>query len=273
MNLDAVLLELSRDPAAEFDVAEIALHLAKDEYPNLDVASYLDQLRDLARDARSHVSGSVDEQIHGLCRYLFHQLGYHGNAKDYYDPRNSYFNDVMDRLTGIPISLSLLTIAVGSRIGLPLAGVGLPGHFIVQCVGATPPILVDPFHGGRHMTLDQAEAMVARVTGIEVPIDSLELSPVLPGPFLQRMLNNLRGIYLKAEDPRRGARVLGRLHQLNPSDVQVRRDLGLCLFRTNRTGPAIDHLASYIAAAPDAADAEAVNRLLQQAKRDIGKWN
>ena len=133
MNLDVVLTELARDPAADHDVAEIALHLAKEEYPNLDVAAYLDQLRDLARDARAHLGGDLASQTKGLCRYLFHQVGYRGNAKDYYDPRNSYLSDVMDRLTGIPITLSLVTIAVGRRLGLPLAGVGLPGHFVVQC--------------------------------------------------------------------------------------------------------------------------------------------
>jgi len=273
MNLDAVLTDLARDPTADYDVAEIALHLAKDEYPNLDVAAYLDQLRDLARDAKSHLSGPSDEQTHGLCRYLFHQLGYHGNAKDYYDPRNSYLNDVMDRLTGIPITLSLVTIAVGRRAGLPLAGVGLPGHFVVQCLEGNATQLIDPFHGGRHLTLDQAEAMVARVTGLNVPIASLEHWVVPPGPFVQRLLNNLRGIYFKADDSRRAARVLGRMHQLNPSDVQVRRDLGLSLLRMQRVGSAIDHLASYVNAAPEADDANAINRLLQQAKRDMGKWN
>lgn len=273
MNLDVVLTDLARDPTANVDVAEIALYLAKDEYPQLDVAAYLDQLRDLARDAKSHLSGDIVEQTHGLCRYLFHQLGYHGNAKDYYDPRNSYLSDVMDRLTGIPITLSLVTIAIGRRAGLPLEGVGLPGHFVVQCMHTTSPILIDPFHGGRTLTLDQAEAMVARVTGVEVPIASLELWSVPPALFLQRLLNNLRGIYLKADDPRRAARVLGRLHQLNPTDAHVRRDLGLCLVQLHRVGPAIDHLTTYLNAAPEAEDAEAVNRMLQRAKREVGRWN
>jgi regulator of sirC expression with transglutaminase-like and TPR domain len=274
MNLDAVLTELSRDPAADHDVAAIALHLAKEEYPHLDVAAYLDQLRDLARDAKSHLGGGdLVEQTKGLCRYLFHQVGFRGNAKEYYDPRNSYLSDVMDRLTGIPITLSLVTIAVGRRAGLPLAGVGLPGHFIVQCQAAKPTLFIDPFHGGRHVTLDQCQAMVARVTGINLPIAAVDLWPVPPGPFVQRMLNNLRGIYLKADDPRRAARVLARLHQLNPSDAQVRRDLGVCLYRTQRFGPAIDHLASYLGAAPEAEDAAAINSMLQRARGQVGRWN
>jgi regulator of sirC expression with transglutaminase-like and TPR domain len=273
MNLDAVLAELSNNPAADYDVAEIALHLARDEYPQLDVAGYLDQLRDLARDARPHMSGNVAEQTAGLCRYLFHQIGYRGNAKDYYDPRNSYLSDVMDRLTGIPITLSLVTIAVGRRVGLPLVGVGLPGHFIVKCGDGQPPLLIDPFHGGRQVSLDQAEAMVARVTGVTKPIASPDLWPMPPGPFVTRMLNNLRGIYLNGDDSRRAARVLRRLYQLNPVDAHVRRDLGLCLVRLKRPGPAIDHLSWYLNAAPEAEDAEAIRQLLQGAKRDVGRWN
>lgn len=273
MNLDVVMTELARDPAADHDVAEIALHLAKEEYPNLDVAAYLDQIRDLARDAKAHVRGDLASQTRGLCRYLFHQVGFHGNAKDYYDPRNSYLSDVMDRLTGIPITLSLLTITVGRRLGIPLTGIGLPGHFVVQCEGAAPTLFIDPFHGGRQITLDQCQAMVARVTGINMPISAADLWPVPPGLFLQRMLNNLRGIYLKADDPRRAARILTRLYQLNPSDAQVRRDLGVCLFRTQRIGSAIDHLAGYVSAAPEAEDVEAINTLLQRAKREVGRWN
>jgi regulator of sirC expression with transglutaminase-like and TPR domain len=168
--------------------------------------------------------------------------------------------------------LSLVTIAVGRRVGLPLAGVGLPGHFIVQ-LQADEPTFIDPFHGGRQVSLDQCQAMVARVTGMNMPISAVDLWPVPPGPFLQRMLNNLRGIYLKGDDFRRASRILWRLHQLNPSDVQVRRDLGVCFFRTQRFGAAIDHLGSYISAAPEAEDASSIEALFQRAKRELGRWN
>lgn len=273
MNLDSVLMELSQDPFGDHDVAEIALHLARDEYPRLDVPAYLDQIRDLARDARGHVGGDVAERTLGLCRYLFHQLGYHGNAKEYYDPRNSYLNEVMDRLTGIPITLSLVTIAVGRRLDLPLVGVGLPGHFVVLCESTSPPLLIDPFHGGRTLSIDQAEAMVSRVTGMKAPLSSLELWAAPPGIFVQRMLNNLRGIYLKDDDFRRAAKVLWRLHQVNPSDVQIRRDLGISLLRIDRAGAAIDHLSSYLEAAPDADDAEPIAQLLRSARKAVGRWN
>src|SRR5439155_3579704 len=134
------------------DLAEVALLLARDEYPELDVEAYLGELTALAREARTRLRGGLEARTRGLCRYLFHDLGFRGNARDYYDPRNSYFNEVLDRRTGIPISLSAVALAVGDRAGLTLAGVGLPGHFVVKAVDADGEVLFDPFHGGRVLT-------------------------------------------------------------------------------------------------------------------------
>jgi regulator of sirC expression with transglutaminase-like and TPR domain len=273
MNLDDVLLRLAADGDADFDVAEVALLLARDEYPRLDVPAYLDQLRDLARDARNHIGGDRAEQLAGLCRYLFHEIGLRGNAKDYYDPRNCYLSDVLDRLTGIPITLSVVMIAVGQRLGLPLTGLGLPGHFVVQCPGSDPPLIVDPFHGGRSLTVEQCRALSTRIVGVDVPLSPSELSPPPLGLIVQRLLGNLRAIYLKREDWRRAVRTLGRMHQLSPSDVQVSRDLGVCLVRTEQPGRALEHLATYLRAAPDAADVSAIRDLLAAATREVGRWN
>jgi regulator of sirC expression with transglutaminase-like and TPR domain len=273
MNLDEILARLAADADADFDLAEVSLLLARDEYPQLDVAAYLDQLRDLARDARGHIGGDQAEQVAGLCRYLFHQIGLRGNAKDYYDPRNSYLSDVLDRLTGIPITLSVVTIAVGRRLGLPLTGLALPGHFVVQCPGSDPPLIVDPFHGGRSLTVEQCRALSARLAGVDVPLSPHEMAPPPLGVIVQRLLGNLRGIYLKREDWRRASRTLGRMHQLNPSDAQVSRDLGVCLVRTEQPGKALEHLATYLRAAPDASDVSAIRDLFTAASREVGRWN
>src|SRR5690348_11162830 len=132
MNLANTLARLGREPAAPTDLAEVALHLARDEYPDLDVEAYLGELEAMSREARHYVRGDLDAQVTGLCRYLFHEMGLRGNDRDYYDPRNSYLNEVLDRRTGIPISLSAVVIAVGARAGLEVQGVALPGHFIVK---------------------------------------------------------------------------------------------------------------------------------------------
>src|SRR4249920_331477 len=107
MNPDAELERLSRDGGASCNLAELALHLARDEYPDLDVEAYLSELAAMGREAENYVRGDLEARVHGLCRYLFHEMGFRGNDRDYYDPDNSYFNEVLDRRTGLPITLSV----------------------------------------------------------------------------------------------------------------------------------------------------------------------
>src|SRR3984957_15595178 len=165
MDVNAALAALACKPGATFDLAEMALTLARDEYPQLDVEAYLSELNGMARQAKGYLGGSLGCPVAGLCRYLFHEMGFRGNKQDYYDPRNSYLNQVMDLRTGIPITLSVLTMALGQRLGITVAGIGLPGHFIVKAVDRERQILFDPFHGGRELTFDECESLVQRVTG------------------------------------------------------------------------------------------------------------
>src|SRR4051812_23832346 len=116
--IDFLLAELARDPAADVDVAEVALGLAADEYPDLDTSVYLDRLRALADRARPRMVGSLEDRVAGLSQLLFEDEGIAGNTDDYYDPRNSYLNDVLDRKLGLPITLSVVAMAVGRRAGL-----------------------------------------------------------------------------------------------------------------------------------------------------------
>src|ERR671936_78004 len=148
MDLDTLLTRLACDAVVP-DLAELALHLARDEYRDLDVDAYLSELNSMAREAKAYVRGDLDSRVTGLCRYLFHEMGFRGNTQEYYDPRNSYLNEVLDRRTGIPITLSLVAMAVGRRAGLEVAGVGLPGHFIAKAVSGGGEVLFAPFHGGR----------------------------------------------------------------------------------------------------------------------------
>src|SRR5262245_35519682 len=122
MNLDDALTLLACDPSAPLDVAELALHLARDEYPDLDVEAYLGELTGMAHEAGRYRRGSVKARVTGLCRYLFHEMGFRGNTQQYYDPRNSYLNQVLDRRTGIPITLATVAVAVARRAGLEADG-------------------------------------------------------------------------------------------------------------------------------------------------------
>lgn len=272
-NLDTILDHLSREPTACYDVAEIALLLARDEYTDLDVEGYLSELDGMAHDLRDYLRGNLAVQLHGLCRYLFHELGFHGNINDYYDPLNSYLNVVLERRTGIPISLSALVMAVGTRASMRIQGVGLPGHFIVKASTDTEEILFDPFHGGRRLEREDCECLVQQVTGMPLEITPANLQGLPLGLMVQRMLNNLKAIYLGKGDFRRGVRIIRRLHQLEPDNPLHHRDLGACMVHLRQPGKALDQLETYLGAVPDADDADQVEKLILQAQRELARWN
>jgi regulator of sirC expression with transglutaminase-like and TPR domain len=273
MNLDAALERLAQEPAAPLDVAEVALHLARDEYPDLDVEAYLAELDGMAHEARRYLRGDLAARVTGLCRYLFHDMGFHGNDREYYDPRNSYLSDVLERRTGIPISLSAVTLAVGARAGLEIQGVGLPGHFVVKAVADGRQEVFDPFHGGRRLSPSDCERLVEQVTGQPFRATPEGLAGLPLAPMVTRMLNNLKAVYLQGPDFVRAARVMERLLQLNPGDAHQRRDLGVSLLQAGRPGKAIDHLSAYLAAAPHAPDGQTVEGMLRQARRQVAAWN
>lgn len=273
MDLETALQQLAQDPDAPLDPAEIALRLARDEYPHLDVEGYLSELDSMARDMKPYLRGDLDVQVHGLCRYLFHEMGFHGNTQDYYDSKNSYLNDVLDRRTGLPIALSIVAMAVGRRAGMDVHGVGLPGHFIAKAVGGGRVIYFDPFHGGRRLTPEECGQLVEQVTGkpFRATPEALAAAPL--GWIIVRMLTNLKGVYLKAEDYARLIRITERLRQLVPEDATQQRDLGATFLQAGQPGKAIDHLEAYLTATPQRSDADAVRQLLTQAKSLLARWN
>lgn len=273
MDLDAALTLLASNPDAPLDVAELALHLARDEYPELDVEAYLGELDGMAREASNYVRGDLAARAAGLCRYLFHEMGFRGNIKDYYDPRNSYFSDVLDRRTGIPITLSVLAIAVAARVGFAVEGVGLPGHYIARAVEGDREELFDPFHGGRRLTRDDCATLVLQVTGQEFEATPATMRPMPLAMTVARMLTNLKLVYLREGDFVRGVRVMQRLVTLSPYDAVQRRDLGTSLLRIGHPGRAVDQLSVYLEAVPHADDADTVRGLLSRARRQLADWN
>jgi regulator of sirC expression with transglutaminase-like and TPR domain len=273
MNLDTALDLLAEDPAAPLDLAELALELARDEYPSLDVEATLAELAALAHELRGRLRGSLAARVAALTRFLFHDLGFHGNERDYYDPRNSYLNDVLDRRTGLPITLSVVAIAVGTRAGLDVAGVGLPGHFIARASLAGETIYFDPFHGGRLLSKQDCEALVEKVLGVPFEATAEVLAPVPVGAIAVRMLTNLKGVHLRQGDHARAARVIARLCQLCPRDAEQRRDLGVALLQAGRAGAAIDALSAYLEGEPPPVDSRAVRELLRQAQGEVARWN
>ena len=143
--------EMVTGPESRLDLGRAALLIASEEYPGLDILRYVARLEAMAAAVRPAVGTADDpqEQIEHLNTYLFIERGFRGNMQDYYDPRNSFLNDVLDRKMGIPITISVVYMEVGRRVGMPLQGVGMPGHFIVKYVCPEADIYIDPFNNGR----------------------------------------------------------------------------------------------------------------------------
>lgn len=178
---------------------EGALLIAAHAYPDLDVDGEIARLDELA--------SACPPDLEGLRRYVFAELGFRGNEDDYHDPRNSFLNDVLDRRVGIPITLSVVAMEIGRRVGVPLAGIGLPGHFLVRHE-AVPPLLLDPFNGGHSLSLEDCEDLVKRVYGDKVSFQPSLLEPVDNRMILARMLNNLRANFQTKGDSASAAWVL-----------------------------------------------------------------
>ncbi|HEY1376140.1 MAG TPA: transglutaminase-like domain-containing protein [Gemmataceae bacterium] len=273
MDLDAVLDRLASDPSAAVDVAELALHLARDEYPDLDIPGDLARLDALADQARPYLAGDLEQRVAGLSQFLFDDLRFRGNVQHYYDPDNSYLNRVLDRRMGLPITLSVVTMAVAGRAGLAVFGVGLPGHFVVKAVDGGQEVIFDPFHGGQPLSPCDCELLVQQVTGQPFVASRQMLAPLPVGLLARRMLTNLKGVYMRQGDFCRAARTVGRIRQIVPDDPAERRDHGICLLQAGRPGPAIDLLTGYLALAPDGSDADKVERLLRRARVEVARWN
>jgi len=273
MDLSATLHQLAEHPDAEFDLVEVALAIAGDEYPSLDPAVYLSRLDDYADELRPRLRGSLANRVAELAHFLFEEEGFAGNDEDYYDSKNSYLNEVLDRKLGLPISLSVLAAAVGERVGLTVAGVGLPGHFIAKATEGPIEILFDPYHGGQLLDRDGCAELIEAVSGQPFLPSDEALAPTPVGYVVRRMLMNLKGAHLRAEDFTRAARTIQRLIELEPNDPIQRRDLGVTLVHAGRPGAAIDHLEHYLGERPTADDVAAVKAFRATARREVSRWN
>jgi regulator of sirC expression with transglutaminase-like and TPR domain len=210
------------------DLAEAALLIAAEAYPDLDVDAYLLRLQKLADEARPLVAAarSEDEGIARLNDFLFVFQGFTGNRDRYYDRRNSFLNEVLERRTGIPITLSLVYTEVGRRLGLPVHGVGFPGHFLVRCAGQEQDIIVDAFSGTTLSPAD-CEERLRSAMGAEARLEPHHLRAARPKEILARMLNNLKFIELREKEFGSALACSQRILLLEPTNHHELRDRGL----------------------------------------------
>jgi regulator of sirC expression with transglutaminase-like and TPR domain len=262
-------------PETAIDLAEAALVIAQEEYPKLEVAHYLSCLDGLGAEVRARV-GSVEDPhrlISALGDYLFREQGFHGNSDDYYDPRNSFLNDVLDRRIGIPITLSAVYMEVGRRLGLRLHGVGMPGHFLVKYAGADEEIVIDPFNGGALLSHADCQRMLDRIYQGKVAFEPRFLATVGTRQILCRMLNNLKAIYFKKQDFAKALSVVDRLLIIEPASATEVRDRGLLLSQLKRYPEATADLERYLKLAPQAEDSGVICDHLRSIRQRVASLN
>ena len=254
-------------------LAHGALLIAKEEYPDLDVAHYLEHLAALGRAAQSALREAENtvERVQTLSDFLFVRTGFAGNRDNYGDPRNSFLNDVLERRLGIPITLSVVYLEVGRRAGLNLFGVSFPSHFLVKAVDERGELIIDPFNGGAILDLDDIRTRLKQIYGQPVELQPAMLKAVGGRHILARMLRNLKNIYASGADWPRSLAALDRILILEPRAADDMLERAALYERLECFGAALEDYQSFLTqyANHPAADAarEAVVRLTRQVAR------
>jgi regulator of sirC expression with transglutaminase-like and TPR domain len=255
------------------ELARATLEVARIAYPGLDPRPSLARLERLAAGVRPRLAAASRsaQAATELAAYLFVECGFRGNEKDYYDPRNSFLNDVLERRTGIPISLAVVLLEVGARAGLRLEGVGFPGHFLVRVAGTEGPILLDPFFGGRAVSREELLARYRATLGARgrrvASVPRRALARTGPREILARMLRNLLRIYLERGDAGHALRAVDLLLVLDPDSTAELRVRGLLYEQVECYAAALADLRRYLELSPDARDADAIRGRMAKLSR------
>ena len=259
----------ARQPERDLDLARAALLVAKEQYPGLAVGQYLARLDQLAEEVKDRLADETAPLVvlEELTRSLFERQGFRGNKEAYYDPRNSFLNDVLDRRLGIPLTLGIVMLEVGWRLGLPLQGVNFPHHFLVRFHGDAVDLLIDPFDGGRARFEDQAQELLDGVYGGKLRLKKSFLNVATKRDVLVRLLNNLKGVYLSAGEHGSALPVVERLLILCPDRAAENRARGVLLVRVGRRVEAIEHLRNWLASSGVGSETDRVRRLIQRLER------
>ncbi len=253
---------LSDSGAGRLDRA--ALDLAKIQFPDLDHVPVLNQINEIAANLGDRLKNFNDgrEFVEKAQSYLFGELGFHANEDDFFDPLNSCLNSVLERRTGIPITLSLVYMEVARRLQMPVYGISLPNRFVVQFDDGRYATFIDPFGGGRAVSVRECFLM----SGAKIP-DLAFLARASQKQILMRMLQNLHRAYLQAHDYDRAVRTLDFLLDGDPTFAMWHKLRGALLLDRKRFGPAADDLERYLQMQPDAADADTIREQIMMIRR------
>ena len=258
-------------PPEDFRLAEGALLIALEAYPDLDVGVCLRRLDGMAETISARLGMELEPRriVSHVNACLFKEQGFRGNRRDYYDTRNSFLNEVLARKVGIPITLSIVYLDVGRRIGLPVNGVGLPGHFVVQYGAQPEPFYIDPFHTGKPLSAQDCADRVAQIYGRDLPWRESYLDVVDDLHILARVLNNLKVIYVRKGAHELALGAVERLLLLKPDVSSEIRDRGLLRAQVGQLSGALEDLTTYLEACPEAPDAPAMRRHVAALQRGL----
>jgi regulator of sirC expression with transglutaminase-like and TPR domain len=258
-------------PDDRVDLACAVLEIARDDYPDLDVAGYLRRIDQIAVHVMERLGSekTVYHRIAALNSVMFEEHGFHGNRRNYYDPKNSFLNEVIERKMGIPISLSVLYMEVAQRTGLPLYGVSFPGHFLVKYSDDRERIVIDPFNAGEVKSRESLGQLLESLYGGKVTLVDDFLEPVTKKQIIRRMLNNLKMIYLQEKNFLKILAVLQRLVVLDPSSAEDIRDRGSVYLKLECFQYALADFESYLGLVPNAKDADAVREEIVTLRKQV----
>ena len=269
---------LSTLPDEDIPLLRATLMIASDEYPELDIAAYESICSGYERELAPQLETLDDAQarLARINRYLFDELGFTGNQNDYYDPRNSYLNDVLDRKLGIPISLGIVQMELARRMGVPLEGVSFPGHFLVRLPVDDGLLVLDPYHKGRSIDAHELKLRARpHLGGNDIDDQQLLqiLAPASHRAILTRMLRNLKGLYVERETWDTALRCADRLVRLDPDGADEVRDRGQLYAKLGHGSAARSDLARYLRMRPEADDVDAMRVALIEAGASTQRLN
>jgi regulator of sirC expression with transglutaminase-like and TPR domain len=255
-----------------FPLTEAALSIAQDAYPDVDLQATLSEIDALVARLRRRLPAevAVEQKLQALNRFFFRELGFAGNFNDYNDPDNSHLNVVLRKRRGIPVSLAVLYLEMAQQLGLPVAGVSFPGHFLLRASVTDGEVMLDPTNG---LSLSEARLVEMLEPYVDTVGDSLAsalralLQPATGREIIARMLRNLKGLYLQTERWQRLLAIQQRLVILLPDNIEERRDRGLAFARLDFFRPAQEDLERYLDECPDAEDATLVESQLAELRQ------
>jgi len=258
------------------DLVRAALIIARTEYPDLYLEAYVNRVDELARRVAAHIIDvdDIPETIAAINQVLFNELGLRGNREDYYDPCNSFLNDVLDRGVGIPITLALIYMEVARRINLPLVGVGMPGHFLLKHYDIDGrETLIDCFNGGDILNPQDCQRRLDEIYSGQLTLRPEFLFAVSRRQMLTRMLNNLKTIYLSARNFRKALPIVDLVLVIYPRSPEDVKQRALLRYSLNQPKGAMEDLEEYLKMSPDASDADEIRQTALSIRRMLALMN